>query len=82
MATTAAEGAATTGGADGGLDAAAAAAASTPPLPAPSPPAPISIRDAPPRPPPRTTTTTTKTKRCDGPCGLTKDEGGYSITMW
>jgi len=30
-------------------------------------------------PPPRRTTTT---KRCDGPCGLTKDESGYSITMW
>ncbi len=30
-------------------------------------------------PPPRTTTTT---KRCDGPCGLMKDESGYSITMW
>ncbi len=53
-----------------------AAMAAAPPSALSYPLAPSSIL----APPLRTTTTTTK--RCDGPCGLTKDESGYSITMW
>ena len=52
-----------------------AAMAAAPPSALSPPLAPSSIL----APQPRTTTTT---KRCDGPCGLTKDESGYSITMW